>query len=109
MPLKRLSWHVPADEIARQHGRYDEGWDVIRARRLERQKALGIVPQNTKLSERNPGVSAWDELDADERKVCARLQETYAAFLSHTDTQIGRLDDHLEHTGQLDNTVIVLL
>lgn len=101
--------HVPADEIARQHGRYDEGWDVIRARRLERQKALGIVPQNTKLSERNPGVSAWDELDADERKVCARLQETYAAFLSHTDTQIGRLVDHLEHTGQLDNTVIVLL
>jgi arylsulfatase A-like enzyme len=101
--------HVPADEIARQHGRYDEGWDVIRARRLEKQKALGIVPPDTKLSERNPGVSAWDALDADERKVCARLQETYAAFLSHTDTQIGRLVDYLEHTGQLNNTVIVLL
>jgi len=101
--------HVPADEIARQHGHYDEGWDVIRARRLERQKALGIVPPNTELSERNPGVSAWEALDADERKVCARLQETYAAFLSHTDTQIGRLVDHLAHTGQLENTVIVLL
>lgn len=101
--------HVPADEIARQHGRYDEGWDVIRARRLEKQKALGIVPPDTALSERNPGVSAWDALDADERKVCARLQETYAAFLSHTDTQIGRLVDYLEHTGQLNNTVIVLL
>lgn len=101
--------HVPADEIARQHGRYDEGWDVIRARRLEKQKALGIVPPDTELSERNPGVSAWDALDADERKVCARLQETYAAFLSHTDTQIGRLVDYLEHTGQLNNTVIVLL
>ena len=101
--------HVPADEIARQHGRYDEGWDVIRARRLEKQKALGIVPPDTALSARNPGVSAWDALDADERKVCARLQETYAAFLSHTDTQIGRLVDYLEHTGQLNNTVIVLL
>ena len=37
------------------------------------------------------------------------MAEVYAGFLSHADHEIGRLLDYLEESGQLDNTIIVLV
>ena len=101
--------HVPREYIERYRGRYDRGWDVVRDERLARQKELGIVPPETELAPRNPGVRAWDELSPDQQRLFARTQEVYAAFLEHTDAQIGRLLAYLEQLGQLDNTLIALL
>lgn len=101
--------HVPREYIDRYKGKYDGGWDAIRAQRLKKQLELGVVPADTGLAPLNPGVKAWSEFPADEREYLARLQETYAGFLEHTDDQIGRLVSYLEEIGQLDNTLIVLL
>jgi arylsulfatase len=101
--------HVPQQWIAKYKGRYDAGWDAVREQRLARQKAMGLLPADTPLAPANPTVRAWDSLAPDERALCARLQETYAGFLSHADAQIGRLVDYLDETGQLANTAIVLL
>lgn len=101
--------HVPRDYVERYRGRYDRGWDAIRAERLARQKALGIVPPATELAPRNPGVEAWDRLSPDRRRLFARMQEIYAGFVEHTDAQIGRLIAYLASIGQLDNTLLVLL
>lgn len=95
--------------LDRVRGHYDEGWDVIRQRRLERQKELGIVPQSTQLAPRNDGVAAWDDLSADERLVMARLQEAFAAMLEHTDDQLARLLDHLQQLGVREDTLIILM
>ncbi|MGH7278028.1 MAG: sulfatase-like hydrolase/transferase [Candidatus Rokuibacteriota bacterium] len=91
---------VPRPFIEKYRGRYDRGWDVARAERLGRQKRLGVVPPNTELAPRNPGVEAWSGLSPDKRRVCARLQEVYAAFLEHTDAQIGRLLAFLDGLGR---------
>ncbi|HZP85979.1 MAG TPA: arylsulfatase [Burkholderiales bacterium] len=101
--------HVPAEYIRGYRGRYDQGWDAIRAQRLESQLRQGIVPSGTGLAPRNPGVQAWAELSPDVRRIAVRLQETYAGFLEHTDAQIGRLTDYLASIGRLDNTLLVLL
>ncbi len=101
--------HVPKAYIERCAGRYDAGWDAIRSERLARQKALGLIPADTPLSPRNPGVKAWDALDEDARKGAARLQEAYAAFMAHTDDQIGRFIDYLAAIGEYENTLFVLL
>jgi len=101
--------HAPQAYREKYRGRYDRGWDVVRAERFARQKALGIVPPDTELAPRNPGVRAWDDLSAEERRVFARMQEAYAAFLDHTDAQIGRLLAFLEAMGWLDNTLIVAI
>jgi arylsulfatase A-like enzyme len=101
--------HVPRPYIEKYRSRYQAGWDAIRAERLDRQKALGVVPPNTRLAPLNPDVSPWGALDADVRRLCERLQETYAGFLEHTDREIGRLIDQLDWLGCLDNTLIVLL
>lgn len=101
--------HVPQPWIDHYRGRYEGGWDVVREQRLSRQKSMGLIPDSTPLAPPNPHVRAWSDLAAQERVLCARLQETYAGFLSHADAQIGRLLDHLSATNQLDNTVIMLL
>jgi arylsulfatase len=98
---------APPAWLAKYKGRYDCGWDVIRERRLARQKALGIVPPDTELTPRNAGVEPWDSLGADQKRLYARFQEAFAAFLDHTDHEIGRLVAHLDKLGKLDNTIFV--
>lgn len=100
---------VPRPWIDAYAGVYEKGWDAMRADRLARQKALGIVPQETQLPARNPGDRAWNDLTPTERTVFARFMATYAGFISHTDAQIGRLVQHLKATGQFDNTLIVFM
>jgi len=99
---------APAEHMAKYRGRFDEGWDVVRERWYEKQLATGVIPAGTPLAPRNPGVKPWDELDETEKRLASRLQEAFAAFLDHTDAQIGRLVEGLRRLGQLDNTVIVL-
>ena len=100
---------APAAYLEKYRGRYDEGWDVHRQRWYERQLDLGVIPEGTELAPRNPGVEAWDDLPDNHRRLACRLQEAFAAFLDHTDDQIGRLVDGLRGLGQLDNTILLVL
>ncbi|MEQ8841589.1 MAG: arylsulfatase [Acidimicrobiales bacterium] len=100
---------APAAFLEKYRGRYDEGWDVVRQRWFERQIELGVTAPDTELAPRNPGVDAWDDLPDNQRVLACRLQEAFAAFLDHTDVQIGRLVDDLRDLGELDNTVIMVL
>ncbi len=100
---------APADYLAKYRGRFDAGWDSAREAWFARQKAMGIIPPQTRLAPHNPGVRPWSELSANEQAFAARLQEAFAAMLEHTDAQIGRLIDFLKSIGRFDNTLFVLL
>ena len=100
---------APEEYLTKYRGRYDEGWDVVRQRWFERQLELGVIPEGTQLAPRNPGVDAWDDLPDNQRRLACRLQEAFAAFLDHTDDQIGRLVEGLRAMGELDNTILVVL
>ncbi len=101
--------HAPKDWIAKFKGQFDQGWDKVREETLARQKKLGVVPADTKLTERSPGIPAWDSLDADHKKVAAHMMEVYAAALSHADAQMGRLLDAIDELGELDNTLVIYI
>ena len=100
---------APAAYRERHRGRYDGGWDLARASWFARQRDLGIIGPTTELAPRNPGVEPWDSLGEGERRLAARLQEAFAAYLEHTDAQLGRLVDELARLGRLDNTVLVVM
>jgi len=100
---------APAEYIAPYDGAFDHGWDVERERILERQIEAGIVPPETDLAPRNPGVAPWASLSAEQRRLYARMQETFAGFMTHTDAQIARLIAFLERRSVLDNTIVMLL
>ncbi|MBZ0256243.1 sulfatase-like hydrolase/transferase, partial [bacterium] len=40
---------VPEEDIAKYRGKYKKGWDVIRQQRYEKQKRLGVIPENATL------------------------------------------------------------
>jgi arylsulfatase A-like enzyme len=120
--------HVPHEWIEKYRGKFDMGYEAMRARTLARQKELGLVPQDTELPPLNPigtpqtrtgpdgqpfpivdYTRPWDSLSPDEQRLFARMAEVYAGFLSHTDHHIGRLLDFLEEIGQRENTLVILV
>ena len=100
--------HVAHEWVEPYRGSFDQGWDAWRDELFARQVASGVVPEGTVLTPRPSWVQAWDDLDAEERRMHARQQEVFAGFLTHTDAQIGRLLGFLDETGQLDNTIVVV-
>jgi arylsulfatase A-like enzyme len=120
--------HAPKEWIDRFKGRFDVGYEAIRETILARQKELGIVPSNTELPPINPigtpetrhgpdgqpfppldYTRPWGSLNADEKRLFARMAEVYAGFLAHADHHIGRLLDYLAENDYLDNTMIVVV
>ena len=97
---------VPKEWIARYRGRFDRGWDKVREETLARQKALGVVPADTKLAPKPGAIKDWDKLNADEKKLFARQMEVYAGFGEYADAEIGRLVGAVEEMGQMDNTLV---
>ncbi|MHA7665823.1 arylsulfatase [Mycolicibacterium sp. HS_4_1] len=117
--------HVFKEWADKYAGKFDMGYEAYRDLVLENQKRLGIVPPDTELSPMNPyldvkgpngepwplqdTVRPWGGLSDDEKRLFARMAEVFAGFLSYTDAQIGRILDYLEESGQLDNTLIVVI
>ena len=117
--------HVPKEWADKYKGKFDMGYEAYRKLVFENQKKLGIVPDAAELSPMNPyadqkgtkgqgwpeadTVRPWDSLKDDEKKLFSRMAEVYAGFVSHADHQLGRMLDYLEDSGQLDNTLIVLV
>lgn len=99
--------HSKPEDIARYRGRYAQGWDSVRETRLQRQVASGLLPPQTQLSRYNEGVQPWDSLNDDQHRAYARFQENYAAFVDNLDQNLGRLVQHLQDSGEWDNTVFI--
>jgi arylsulfatase len=100
---------APREWLEKFRGRFDMGWDVMREQTLARQKAMGIVPQNTVLTARPDNLPAWTSLSASQKRIAARLMEAYAAALAYSDSQIGRVVQKLKDRGEFDNTLIVYI
>jgi arylsulfatase A-like enzyme len=117
--------HAPKEWIEKYRGKFDMGYERYRELVFERQKKLAIMPQNAELTPLNPYaeeksveenpwppldvVRPWDALSDEEKQLFCRMAEVYAGFLSHADHEIGRLLDFLEESGELENTLVVLV
>ena len=90
-------------------GKFDDGWDAYRDRVFARQKALGWIPAEAKLTPRADSMPSWDSIPDAQRPFQRRLMEIFAGFVEHVDVQAGRLVDELEHLGIRDNTIIIYI
>lgn len=119
---------APAEDIARQKGKYDQGWDALRAARVARQKELGLPGVTPAAFERDLGPPypfpkamealgpnelnrplAWDSLSAEQKAFQAAKMEVHAAMVERMDREIGRIVGQLEQSGKLDNTLVLFL
>jgi len=118
---------VPLEWADKYKGVFDDGYEAIRDRILARQKELGLLPADTQLSPINPhgepnrtspdgqpwpnvdSVRPWDTCSEDEHRLFTRMAEVFAGYISYNDDRIGRVIDYLEESGQLDNTLIIVV
>ena len=98
--------HVAKEWADKYQGQFDDGWDAYRAKTLERQKKLGIVPQDTELTDRPELFPAWDGLSDAQKKLYVRQMEVFAGFSENADWNVGRLLDAIDDLGDLDDTLI---
>jgi len=101
--------HAPAKDIEPYKGKFAEGYDQARQDNFDNMKRLGVVPQQTKMSETAPLFKPWDQLSKPERAEQERLMEIYAGMITNMDDNIGKVLARLKSKGQLDNTYIFFL
>ncbi len=101
--------HAPKEWIDKFRGQFDMGWDKYREQTLERQKKLGVVPPDTKLTARSEGLPAWDSLNADQKRLYARMMEVFAGYAAHCDHEMGRVIDAVKQLPDADNTLFVYI
>ena len=100
---------APQAWIDKFKGQFDMGWDAYREQTLERQKKLGVVPADTDLTERSPGLPAWEGLEPDQKAVYARMMEVFAAYGAQVDAAMGRVIDAVKALPDAENTIILYI
>jgi arylsulfatase A-like enzyme len=101
--------HAPKEWIDKFKGQFDSGWDAYREATLARQKKLGVVPTDTKLTPRSEGLPAWDTLEPDQKRIFARMMEVFAGFAAHVDHHMGRVVDAVKAMPGGENTIFLYI
>ena len=107
---------VPDNWLNVYRGVYDDGPEKVRARRIEKLREKDLFPETAVLAEGLalprifPGAKKpWDERSLHEKRVDTRPIEIYAAMVEILDQNIGRLIDHLDAQGELENSYIIFM
>lgn len=104
-------WPLQAlpEDIAKYKGKYDIGWDSLRAQRLVKQKALGILLPQQKIAERDTEVPLWNNLNYDQKQLWKAKMEVYAAMIDRVDQSVGRILAALKALKKDENTLIIFI
>ena len=100
---------APAEEIVKYQGKYNMGWDSLRASRYEKERELGILGSESKFSPRDPDVEAWDTVSAKRKNEMSAKMAVYAAQIDRLDQGIGKILDKLDAIGKKENTMVIFL
>jgi len=99
--------HVPEPWVSKYRGRYDDGYEALKAERIAGAKNAGLVPDAAPAPGLHPKTNPWDSLSDEERALQSRTMEAYAGLIDNLDYHIGRVIDFLKDTGEYDNTIVI--
>ena len=100
---------VAKEWIDKFKGQFDMGWDAYREQAFERQKKLGVIPANTRLTPRPVGLPAWESLNADQKRLYSHMMEVFAAYGAECDYEMGRVVDAVKSLPDADNTIFIYI
>jgi arylsulfatase A-like enzyme len=101
--------HVAKEWADKYKGKFDGGWDKMREEVFARQKSVGWIPADAKLTPRPKSIPAWSDIPANQHAFQTRLMELYAGFVEQADTEAGRIIDELDRQGLRENTIVFYL
>lgn len=96
--------HALPEDIQKYRGAYNEGYDAIRKKRLQKGSELGVIDAKQGLA---PGSKDWSKVEDREWEIAC--MEVYAAMVDRMDQGIGKIRNQLERNGFLENTVILYM
>ncbi len=99
--------HAPKANVEKYAGRFDAGWEALRAQRFERLRKLGLIDDRFVETEPAAEVRRWDELTEEDQKIEAWRMTAYAGMMDRMDENIGRLLAHLDELGVADDTLVI--
>jgi arylsulfatase len=99
--------HVPEPWLSKYRGRYDDGYEALKARRIASAKRVGLIPESAPAPGRHPKTKPWASLNSDEKAWESRAMEAYAGMVECMDYHIGRVINYLKDIGEYDNTIII--
>lgn len=95
--------------MAKFKGQFDQGWDKMREETFARQKAMGIIPANAKLTPRPAQIPSWDSASPREKKIYSAMMELAAAHVAQADYNLGRVFKAIDDIGLIQNTLIIFV
>ena len=118
--------HARPEDIEKYQSRYEDGWELIRAARYQRQQAMNLVPHAAlspvevkqgppyefpqTFEKLGPGEVkyplAWASLTAEQKKFQSTKMAIHAAMVDRVDQEVGRVIQQLKDMGEFENTVI---
>ena len=101
--------HAPKEWIEKYKGKFDQGWLKLREETFQRQKEMGVVPENAQLAPMPSDIKEWESLSDNEKQLFALQMETFAGFAEHTDNEVGRLVDAIDEIGELESTLFIYI
>lgn len=99
--------HVPEPWLSKYRGQYDDGYEVLKTRRIAGAKREGLIPESAPAAGPHPKVKPWDSLSSEQKAIESRTMEAYAGQIEYMDYNIGRVINFLKDIGEYDNTVII--
>lgn len=101
---------APKQLIANYRGKYDSGYEELRAARVRRMEEMGLLKSASDAPYLEPpNWQSWDTLSDAEKSAQARTMEVYAAMVESVDQSFADIVSHLRLLGELENTLIIFL
>lgn len=111
LPFTAPHWplQAPQASIRKYHGVYADGPDALRARRLQRQVELGLLPADFEAHPVETDTKDWATMTDEEQQWSARTMEVFAGMVDRMDENIGRVVEHIKNLGEWDNTFVLFM
>lgn len=101
--------HAPPEWREKFKGQFDAGWEKVREETYKRQLEMGIIPEDTELTEKPEWVQDWDGLSDGEKTLYAKFMENFAGYLSFADHETGKVIDAVRDMPDGDNTIVIYI
>jgi arylsulfatase len=101
--------HLPEPWSNKYRGKYDRGYEVLKAKRATIAKQMRLISAKAPLPARHKMVKPWDTLSKEQQALESRGMEVYAGMVSNMDYHYGRVVNFLKDIGEYDNTIVIFL
>ena len=99
--------HVPEPWLSKYRGKYNDGYEVLKAKRAKAAKQMGLIPHSAKTPVRHKKLKAWNSLSKEQQALESRGMEVYAGMVENMDYHFGRVVNFLKDIGEYDNTIVI--